>query len=106
MSLRFSRPEGFSDRVFLVSAQFDTPGFPSLVGFDVPNLPSWFFRRVGGEKFDTAPMCDSDSLYRGLIKDGRWEFIVQSNGFSLEENPISLDDLKDRLLSSMLAPLQ
>jgi hypothetical protein len=97
MKLAFSRPAGFTDRVFLVRAEFDAPSFPGLVGFDVPEVPHWYFRPTNRPEFHQAPLADTASPFRALIVNGEWEFIVQSNGYSVAENPTSLDQLKSIL---------
>jgi len=104
MNITFTRPEGCSDRVFLVQARSNDPRFQGVVGFDVPAVPQWFFRQTT-KGFHAAGYHDPESQFRGLIQDGYWEFFAQSNGVSVEENNTSVDELKRLILVKMLAPL-
>jgi hypothetical protein len=90
VNIHLSRPKGFSDGVYRVEVKIaDSRVIQSCIGFEVPVVAGWFFRPTERREFYMAPLRDSASHMRGVITNGEWECIVQSNGISEEENPIS-----------------
>lgn len=104
MNIQLSRPTGFSDRVSLITVKIaDTKVIANRIGFEVPNVVNWLFRPTEKKEFYMAPLPKSDSPMRGVIVNGAWECIIQSNGISEEENPISREALKRILVKTLKA---
>ena len=102
MLIELSRPAGFTDRVSLVTIRVTDPRVTSKhIGFEVPLVDSWYFRPTERKEFYMAPLPDSASPMRGVIVNGEWECIVQSNGVSEEENPVSREALKEILIHAL-----
>lgn len=94
MNIQLSQPTGFSDRVFFVKVKLDAPQvIDSCIGFEVPVVVNWLFRPTERKEFYMATLPDSASYMRGVIVNGAWECIVQSNGISEEDNPVSREAL-------------
>ena len=110
MNIHLSRPSGFSDRVSLITAKFTDPRVvANRIGFEVPVVANWYFRPTERKEFYMAPLPDSASHMRGVIVNGEWECIVQSNGISEEENPISrkaLEGIVVQALQAAILPFQ
>lgn len=98
MNIALSRPTGYSDRVSLFTVKITNPKIISnRIGFEVPVIEKWLFRPTERNEFYMAPLPDSPSPMRGVIVDGEWECIAQSNGVSEEDNPVSREDMKEIL---------
>lgn len=110
MNIHLSRPEGFSDRVSLVAVKITDPRvIANRIGFEGPVVANWFFRPTERKEFYMAPLPDSASHMGGVIVNGAWECIVQSNGISEEENPISrkaLEGILTQALEAAIPPFQ
>lgn len=110
MNIHLSRPAGFSDRVSLVTVKVSAPRvIANRVGFEVPVVANWLFRPAERKEFYMAPLPDSASPMRGVIVNGEWECIVQSNGISEEDNPISREALEGilvQVLKMAILPFQ
>lgn len=102
MNIQLSRPTGFSDSVTIVTVNFADPGvIANDIGFEVPVVANWFFRPTERKEFYMAPLPDNDSPLRGVIVNGAWECIIQSNGISEEDNPTSRDELVSILVRAL-----
>lgn len=106
MNIQLSRPTGLSVRASLVTVKIDDLGvIANRVGFEVPVIPNWLFRPTEKKELYMAPLPDSVSPLRGIIVNGAWECIVQSNGISEEDNPISREDMKGILVRAIEAAI-
>lgn len=106
IDIQLSRPDDFSERVSIVTVKIADSGVvANRVGFEVPVVANWHFRPSKREVFYMAPLSNSVSPMRGVIVDGEWECIVQSNGISEEDNPISRENLKSILVQAIKAAI-
>ena len=68
--------------------------------FEIPTLPKRLFRPED-TKFMLSPTSDK-TPWRGRFVNGEWTAIVQTNGISEEENPTSMDVVKDALIAQVV----
>ncbi len=110
MKIHLSRPTGYADRVYLFTVNISAPKIISnRVGFEVPVVANWLFRPTERKEFYMAPLPDSESHMRGVIVNGKWECIVQSNGIREEDNPINrkaLEYILAQALEAAILPFQ
>jgi hypothetical protein len=102
-----TRPEDFDYGVFRIEVEVSGPLGKTIAGrdipFEMPRLLNRFFRPEKG--YWTHPAND-ETQPRGLIKDRKWFSIVQTNGFSEENNPTRMKIVEDTLLANILQALR
>lgn len=105
MELSVTKPADFSEGVFLLEAVFTIEERSLSDGrftFPLPELsefPRWLFRGnvesgSGSVSYSYPSIRDQGGRLGGplgLFENGRWEFILQSNGCAVVENPDSLE---------------
>lgn len=108
IAFNHDRPEGFDYGVYRVSMSVRGEIRKSIearnVIFEIPALPKRFFRF--DEQQFMMPRASADQPWRGRFVDGEWRAIVQTNGISEEENPTSMDVVKDTLIAQVLKALE
>lgn len=105
MEIESTQPKGFSDGVYMLSVTLSAPELRSCYNsdfsFEVPEYPQWLFRpsqnnspyqvpRPSGTRNNAHP-------FLGLVHDGKWVFILQSNGVFESENPHSRSTVLEAL---------
>lgn len=107
ITFKSERPEGFDYGVFRVTMSVHGGIRERIDGgnviFEIPTLPKRFFR-YEDMKFMLPPMSDK-APWRGRFVDGEWVAIVQTNGISEEQNPTSMDVVRDALFSQVAKAL-
>jgi len=102
MHIELSRTTGVTNRVSLFTVRITDPRVTSKhIGFEIPVVDNWCFRPTERKEFYMAPLLNSASPLRGVIVDGEWECVVQSNGVSEEDNPVSREALKEILTHAL-----
>ncbi|MDD3030544.1 MAG: hypothetical protein PHS57_09795 [Alphaproteobacteria bacterium] len=96
-----------SDRVFKVAIHTKDEELTELLDFykatfPIPRLEGRLFRFIENSPEPYfVPSSDGDSCWNGRICDGKWEALVQSNGFPEERNPTTQPMLHDVLVASV-----
>ncbi|MBF0402134.1 MAG: hypothetical protein HQL90_15385 [Magnetococcales bacterium] len=100
-------PEDFQYGVFRVMINVEGSLYETIkerkVPFEIPQLPSRLFRSDDG--FWTHPASDGGSI-RGLLINGTWKGVVQSNGVAEDDNPTEMVVVKETLTDNVLRALK
>jgi hypothetical protein len=108
VTFKNERPEGFDYGVFRVTMSIRGKIRERIEGrnvtFEIPTLPKRFFRHED-MKFMMPPTSDR-APWRGRFVDGEWTAIVQTNGISEQENPTSMDVVRDALIAQVVRALE
>lgn len=108
VTFKHERPADFDYGVFRISmsvrGKVREKADARNVVFEIPTLPKRFFRY--DEPQYMMPRASGDQPWRGCFVNGEWKAIVQTNGISEEENPTSMDVVKDALIAQVLKALE
>lgn len=110
----FHRPDDWDHGVWKARARLQVPGEIDHLGghilFELPRLDRRLFRedKIDGKGM-VAPRPTDDGrnhlVLMGMLVAGEWRGIVQTNGVAEEDNPTSLQDVRDALRRSIEATL-
>lgn len=101
---QIERPDDFGERVFRICVRITDKKLKDNIvlykpTFLIPTWKSWIIRFSSADETENyfSPPHKSNENWRGKFIDGLWQGILQSNGYSVEENSVTTAMIEDQI---------